>query len=773
VHIPRPISVKMFLFYTLLCLVVLLPNLLANRSVEAAPDPGSPPGLLQLDSRLPIQTFEANSDATNINATFGSRFDFDIQPGQNQVYSGTEGVFHDTPASYIVGVVPQGQSGAEMFHMGALNAQLSDSYLLQERWQQALDTTRWMGDTNPQAGLHITLDIINAFQGAPGCTELSDCASSVEADIAPTLYIGIQLQNFSVQTQQGNFLFGSNRPMVQSAACGTFSTVAGTAVNSLSYASSADASQGTLFLAGDQQHWSCQTQQADRAGLSWAYTLAAGKSETAYMLLGGWNSNPGLLVNTHLTNGCQNEALYYTKFWSTKEALIGYALDTLVTQQLGRAQDLEQLLLNNNSLPPEQRWLIGNTLRSYKASSWFTARADCAGGGYDAAVYEGSYGFLSTVDVMYEYGYFEIMRVPWFFKAAMEMVFINATRDQQGFYFQHDQGAEVDSQGNCTNPGHGTPTFRSTCYIPPYVTSGTPMPTEENNNVALLSAYYVSMTGDIGFVQEHIQRLQEAMQHNLNVGDPKTGIAANGQDTATTFDAANDCLHNNADNAGNLYYQGLKEASAYLATDYLASLLPTQGQISLTDWQAAADKIEQSMISAYKLHGYLPVADNSAYSNCDGRTIMQGDGLFYLQISGLEQLMNPTILRELALQYPADVKAATFQGPTAPTYVVGNPPLYLLESKRAVGTQQQCANYHCLRYTWFSKVMLSSIVADIVYSQYGCNSCVRMDLDQAAYAYNIDFPRSFGDGAREYVGYWEGFIYPRGVISWFYLDRRY
>ena len=780
-HTFRPISIKRLALYSILCLAVLLPNMFVyfpalaanSSSPEANTNPAS--ALLQLDSRLPVQTMEANSQTTNVNATFGSRFDFNIQPSEAHVYSGTNGIFHDSPASYTVGVIPQGQSGAQMFHLGTLNTQLGDSYLLHERWQQGLDTTRWMGDTQSSTGLRITMDIINPFLGETGCVSLQDCANFVQADTLPILYIGIRLQNITPQSQNGTFIFGSNRQLAENEACTQFATANGKAVSGLSYAPEADASLGTLFMAGDQQHWSCQMQNSDRAGLGWSYSLQAGESSTAYMLIGGWNANQKMLVNTHLPNGCQNEPLYYTKYWQTKEEMIGYAIDNQSEQQnlLGRAQAMEQVLLNNTTLPPEQRWLIGDTLRSYKASSWLTARADCAGGGYDTAVYEGSYGFLSTIDVMHEYGYFEIMRVPWFFKAAMDTVFANATRDQYGLYFQHDQGGEVDSHGDCTAPGQGIPTFRSTCYTPPYVTSGVPMPTEENNNVVLLMGYYASVTGDIAFVQAHLPQLQAAMQHNLNVGDPTTGIAAAGHDTTTTFDAANDCLHNISQDAGNMYYQGLKEAAAYLTTDYLTSLLPNAEAESTTSWQPAATKIEQAMLNAYRQHGYLPIAGNTAFSNCDGRTIMQGDGLFYLHLIGLEQKLDPELLNDLALQYPEDLKSSMFQGPKAPTNVAGNPPLYLLASKRVEGTQQQCADSHCLRYTWFSKVMLSGIVANLVYTTHGCITCKRLNLDAAAYAYNTNFTRTFADGAREYVGYWEGYLYPRGLISWFYLDARY
>src|SRR5205814_5347962 len=64
--------------------------------------------------------------------------------------------------------------------------------------------------------------------------------------------------------------------------------------------------------------------------------------------------------------------------------------------------------------------VIADSLRAYKSSSWLVGRPACAGGGYDAAVYEGTFGFLTTVDVMHEYGYFEINRVPWFFRSAID-----------------------------------------------------------------------------------------------------------------------------------------------------------------------------------------------------------------------------------------------------------------------------------------------------------------------------------------------------------------
>jgi hypothetical protein len=761
VHRFRPLLLHTIL-YSVLVVTAPFPAIHTHISAySAAALPHVLPAPVRLDSRLPVQTMRSDSGFTNINATFGSRFDFNISPGSNLVHSGTDGVFHDNTASYIVGVAPADQHRTFIFHMGKLNRAQGDTYLSNERWIQGVDTTRWSGDAAGSGGMQITVDFIDTFSGEPGCTAIADCAESVKDDTVPALLVGVSLQNTGRQTQTGTFVFGSNRDLPASNACIQHTTPAGTPVNILSYAPGADVTGGTLFLAGQRANWDCNTALPDRAGLAWHYSVGTDQTQTAYLILGGWNAHQRLLVNTMLPAGCQNEGLYAATEWSSENAVVDFAIDNLSTGDnlLARAQSMEDYLINNTVLTPEQRWIIGDTLRSYKATSWLTARQDCAGGGYDAAVYEGSYGFLTTVDVMHEYGYFEITRVPWFFKAAMSMVFKNATSDAFGTYFQHDQGGDIDSQGNCTQPGKGTPTFRATCYAPPYVLTGVPMPTEENDNVALLMAYYEFITGDTPFLAQHIQQIDAAMQHNIRVGDPTTGIAYQGQDTNTTYDAANDCLHNNASNSGNLYYQGLKEATGYRATAYLDSLVPQDADA--TTWKAAAAKIEDAMVREYDSHGFLPIADSSAFSNCNGRSIALGEGLFYLHLIGLDRTMNQELLTDLAKQYPADLTASTLTQAS----------MISMTSFAASGSQ--CAGGYCRPYSWFSKVMLSGIVADLIYTKYGCTSCSRLSLVQAAYERNSSRSGSFIDGIRSDGTDWDGHIYPRGIISWAYLDSRY
>jgi len=763
------------LAFIFLCGIVIMSWLLfqlqaANAAANTASSalvPASAPGQLQLDSRLPVQTYNGTSAANNVNAKFGSRFDFVVSPTTRQVYSGTDGVYHDNTASYIVGIAAAGSHMTSIFHMGTANPAQGDSYVRNEKWIQGLDTSRWEGDASDGSGMHITVDIIDTFFGEPGCVAISDCASEVRDDTVPVFLVGVTLQNNGNKALSGKFLFGSDRSLPASNACVQHTTPAGTPVNVLSYSASSDASGGTLFLAGAQARWQCNTAVSDRVGLAWAYNINAAQSQTSYMLIGAWNAGRNLFINTQLPANCQHELLYPAQQWTLENDVVDFATDNLSTGDnlLGRAQAMEDILIRNTTLSSQQRWIIADTLRSYKAASWLVGRQSCAGGGYDAAVYEGAFGFLTTVDVLHEYGYFEINRVPWFFKSELQIVLNNALRNKFGIFFQHDQGGDINSKGFCTHPGLGIPTIRATCYGPPLFSFGSPMPTEEDSNVALLTAYYVYITGDnallTGNNNANLKLIDAGMLHNQKVGDPATGIAYNFQDTNTTYDDQNDCLHNEAPNAGNLYYQGLKEATAYRATAYIDGLIP--GDNNSAAWINDASKIESAMVREYNANGFIPLAQNNdAYNNCNGRTVTTGEGLFYLHLIGLDTTMNATLLQDLARQYPADLAANS----------IASPQMISLESTRAIGSQ--CPhNNTCFRYEWFSKVMISGIIADMVYTQHGCASCHHMDVISAVFSHDVTLVQNFGDGLRDNGSDWPGHYYPRGMISWAFLNASY
>jgi hypothetical protein len=135
--------------------------------------------------------------------------------------------------------------------------------------------------------------------------------------------------------------------------------------------------------------------------------------------------------------------------------------------------------------------------------------------------------------------------------------------------------------------------------------------------------------------------------------------------------------------------------------------------------------------------------------------------LFYLHLIGLDNTMNQTLLQDLAEQYPDDFYANQ----------IYSPKMISLVSARATGVN--CISYICQRYEWFSKVMLSGIIADLVYTTHGCIMCSRMEVTEAAYGHNLAIEQNFGDGIRDNGSDWIGHYYPRGMISWAFMDAGY
>ena len=124
--------------------------------------------------------------------------------------------------------------------------------------------------------------------------------------------------------------------------------------------------------------------------------------------------------------------------------------------------------------------------------------------------------------------------------------------------------------------------------------------------------------------------------------------------------------------------------------------------------------------------------------------------------------MDQALLQDLAHQYPADVSANTLT----------NPQMISLESTPATGPQCPHNNV-CFRYEWFSKVMLSGLVADFIYTQHGCTACHHLDMTDAVFTHNLALPENFGDGLRDDGSDWPGHYYPRGMISWAFLNAGY
>jgi hypothetical protein len=710
---------------------------------------------LQLDSRLPTQTYAANKGFGNTNSTFGSRFDFNPQTTTPTVWSGTDGVFHDNSHPYVVGIIPNGKAATDSFTWGGLNIPEGDNYLNSEKWTLGLTTTRWEGDALDQWGLHVTVDLIRTQGSEPGCTTIANCAESIKDDTLPALLVGVTLTNSTTGVLGGKFIFGSDRPL------GSCSNPLGTNLRIFQYATSTDKLNGTLFLGGTTGTWSCYTSAGDRIGLYWPYSIAANSSTTRYLILGGWNTRTDLFMNTRLATGCQGEPLYYTTEFKGIPDIVQFALNNLSSGDnlLQRAQIVENNLISNNVLTSQQRWVIADSMHSYTGDSWLVARQSCVGGGYDAAVYEGTYGFLSTLDVMHEYSYFEINQIPWFFKSQMQTLYDNKLIDVFGMYIRHDTGSEI-ANGNCANSGKGTPEITATVLCV-WETKPGIFGTEENANATLLTAYYYFVTHDINFVKSNIATIDLLMKHQQNVANPYTGIAYHSQDTSATYDDAWDCIRASPDaspNSGDTTYTGVKEAAAYHAATYLDGI---GGSGNGPIWTTAAQQIENVLVARYNTNGFIPIGLSTAYNDCSSRSTVIGDGLLYLSLIGHIGDVNSTLLKDLAKQFPADISANSISQ------------YNMVTTESARSTNSRCPSGGCPRSEWFSKEILMSIIADTVYAANGCTSCIHIDLTTKAYTFNVNSSSNYQDGQHDNGTAWTGRFYPRALISWMFLDNTY
>jgi hypothetical protein len=710
---------------------------------------------LQLDSRLPTQTYAANKGFGNTNSKFGSRFDFNPQTASPTVWSGTDGVFHDNNHPYVVGVTPNGKAATDSFTWGGLNIPEGDNYLNNEKWTLGLTATRWEGDAHDQRGLHVTVDLIQTLGSEPGCTNIANCGESVKDDTLPALLVGVTLTNGTGGVLSGKFIFGSDRPL------NSCSNPSGTNLRILQYAASTDKLNGTLFIGGTTGTWVCYTGANDRIGLDWPYSIAANTSTTRYLILGGWNTRNDLFMNTRLPAGCQGEPLYYTKEFSGIQAVIQFSLDNLTSGDnlLQRAQNVENNLINNNVLTSAQRWVIADSMHSYIGDSWLVARQSCAGSGYDAAVYEGTYGFLSTLDVMHENSYFEINQIPWFFRSQMQTLYDNKSIDSFGTYIRHDIGSEI-AKGACSDSGNGTPEITATVLCV-WETKPGIFGTEENSDATLLTAYYYFVTKDISFVTSNIATTDSLMLHQQKVADPNTGIAYHSQDTSATYDDSWDCIHASPDastDSGDTAYTGVKEAAAYHAAAYLDSIGGSRNGLT---WTAVAQQIENALMTKYVANGFIPTGLTTAYNDCSSRSSVIGDGLFYLSLIGHISDINSTLLKDIAIQYPEDVSANTISQ------------YNLVTTESARSNNSRCPSGGCPRSEWFSKEMLSSIIADTVYTANGCKSCTRIDLTTKAYMFNVNSSSNYQDGQHDNGSAWKGGFYPRALISWMFLSNTY
>ena len=394
---------------------------------------------------------------------------------------------------------------------------------------------------------------------------------------------------------------------------------------------------------------------------------------------------------------------YYTRFWKSVEDVLDFALENQ-DDLLARTAAVEARL-TSPALPAERRWFMALTYHTWLCNTWLV---DSGRRNAEFYVWEGEFGMLSTIDVAHEVevvSYF----MPWMLRLQLEEWMENNGKTEWGRRIFHDVGRDQVS-GFCW-------------YERPQVGGLPPMPVEENSNYALLLFWYDHISGDRSTVRRNLHVMEDMLLENLKRDLNGNGIAD--RDTGTTYDLS-DAIHTAPDNV----YLGIKQMNAYLTgADLLARYGFTENVDAL---RGEARKILATLKKAHADFGRLPVSLDRSARGWDQYSIALGDGLLYPSLTGFRTPEIDELIGLLKADFPEAL--ARSRKPHAVLLSDGEPG------------------------TFFSKVMVMEPVATYAYS-------LPTELWPEPYRWNLNNAHAYNDGVKSPTEDWEGYKYPRGVVS--------
>lgn len=401
---------------------------------------------------------------------------------------------------------------------------------------------------------------------------------------------------------------------------------------------------------------------------------------------------------------------YYTKFFSNIGELLCYGYNNF-SENLNRTLRAEEFI-EKAKIQDEKKWLSKLCFHSFLANSWLLWDKNNETRYF---VWEGNYGLMSTVDVAHEVellAYF----MPWTLKLQLFEWKNHIKETKYGEYLVHDIG--IDQLV-------GFSFYES--FLTRISSFGklVSMPVEENANYTLLLWWYYYLTKDESSVKELFPTARKLLFANKRRDLDGNGIAD--VDTGTTYDVSL-ALHI----APNNVYLGLKELSSYLVGAELCKIFGDEN--SGLEFEEEAKKILEALKRARGRYGYLPTALDENYKGFDQASIVLGDGLFYLFLTGFEH----PLLNELKPLLKESFNYA------------------LSRSKKPHGivlTEDE-------GIVFFSKLIVIEAIARHYYGE-------EVELWEPAYRWNLDNSNAYNDGCYDLERKWSGFNYPRGVVVFY------
>jgi hypothetical protein len=704
-------------------------------------------GGFAIDPKIPALPIDDDTELTVLNARFGSRFSLSPVFRDKGVYQGAMGYDQDEFSELLIEV--ETASGAYCFRTASLPA--NTKYLENQTVRVGLTGIELLGYTSQ--GLKITATIVSPFTPSG---DLDD-VEHVKMQIAPAFIVLVHVESKSKEPRDIAVRVGLRKVMIQyTNTFGARIWYYGADTDKLIYRDNASyktrqilqaISEGSHTHAG-KQGFNCLQKQG---------TVARSKVFSDTLVFASYYDEK--VVNDNKYNTPLR--FYYTKYWSSVDEVLDYAIKNVKTL-LEKSQQFETLLTRSDR-SPEEKWLAAIAFRSDVANSYLLLD------GNDRERFllsEGRFRHLNTVDVAHET---ELMAIfaPYRLRIQLEtwLDYIARKEVDRGLTIYdepHSEGMSASEYGPFVYHDIGNlPNVSETSdyWFGPH------MAVEENCNYALLLYWYWKITGDDEYVMSNLGMLDILLYSVMNRDTDGNGIVDKGMGWST-YDNA-DAIKRSPENV----YLGMKQFAAYLvAAEMFEKLAIREGDEVIEDVEGVVDGsgvgyrearldnealrmrqakkyreeaqlIAKSLQEAYDTYGYLPCSLEESFPGWNQYSIVLTEALFLPGLSGFQS----EIIDEMLPVFQSNYEQA-------------------LERSRAdYGIKMSSEE----EGTWFSKIMTNDVVAMYWFDK---------DYSSAHYAYewNKNNFYAYNDGI-DHTGNtaWIGFWYPRGgaVFGYFFKEK--
>ncbi len=685
------------------------------------------------------------------NAKLGARFDFDFQfanadysnrksPG---VYTGVLGTEADNLDRFVVATFLQKDRSVESFRFGE-----QDPYHAYHNVSVSIELTRMKLEGYHQNNLKVSFIQINPFVPTDSLNQSDNLIN-----IAPVFIQKLIVENLSDTTQTGYVLlshsdaFEMNSDSLQNQ---NILLLQGENDNGGVRAFClADTLPILEYEIGDSifDHFNengrlrnTVSGKKSQGGFSWYFSLRpGGKKSWTFYYAAYYN---GLVMKDIRFSPPDSLRFAYTNWFHSVFDVLRWSIRNCRTI-LTKTENFEQLM-SNSLLSSEEKFTISQAFHSYFPNTYLLSNSTGADLRY--YVWEGQVKYISTLDVAYEVGLFEGLKIPWALKMQIQEWEKITHTDEAGIYFPHDLG-----RGDEITPQQA------------YAYLGADMAVEENCDYILLLYWYWKQTGADDFILARKNLLQEVLQSLRNRDSNHDGIS-DYYSFFTTIDQR-EAIHCAAENS----YIGVKEIASFLASAEIFRSLQDSALVHLC--KSYADTTMQTLMnspqSAGNLDGRFPIihyyGDNQNMtdlwnfygqndycgdfpSNWNTATVIIPEGLLYLLLGGYDFSSLSSFIHQLMISNRAHFEICN----------QGHAYTYLSSEKER---------------TWLSKLFDNEMINQYLNTMFPNNPHYQISaMKQAFSLLSTKANRGYSDAWENPEGDRRGLdYYPRGINSFGFL----